>query len=314
MPPDIYAACAAACIAAVLVYLPVLPAVKLAAVFVAANVFSRTAMFQNWVRRAAGALDTTVAAARNERLVRNIVPGTKSEGNDSRFMQLRDAGRLEVLTAIRLLEAYAANCKRTSARRHRLFKMMSWRQQKLCTEVGYLDKLAEMDRRVGDNQKFLSAIAKHAIDHYGIKYRDFDLLRNHEDEAKNSSSNYRVIEALTHFSRDWDADAQEIEPLLNYIKLHLSQFVRENDLRDTCIIVPGSGLGRIAHEIASSAPYAAVHAVEFSGLMHICNQFMYSQEGAYVTYPYVHNCSNFTSMANQFRTSKITTHKKRKSS
>lgn len=310
MPPDIYAACAAACIAAVLVYLPVLPAVKLAAVFVAANVFSRTAMFQNWVRRAAGALDTTVAAARNERLVRNIVPGTKSEGNDSRFMQLRDAGRLEVLTAIRLLEAYAANCKRTSARRHRLFKMMSWRQQKLCTEVGYLDKLAEMDRRVGDNQKFLSAIAKHAIDHYGIKYRDFDLLRNHEDEAKNSSSNYRVIEALTHFSRDWDADAQEIEPLLNYIKLHLSQFVRENDLRDTCIIVPGSGLGRIAHEIASSAPYAAVHAVEFSGLMHICNQFMYSQEGAYVTYPYVHNCSNFTSMANQFRTSKITTHKK----
>lgn len=264
-------------------------------------------MFQNWIRRAYQALDNTLVSARTERLLRQVVPaGSEGAIDGRRLVQLRDVGQREVLTAVRLLQAYAANCKRISARRHRLFKMMSWRQQKLCTDVGYLDKLDAMDRHINDNQKVLSAVAKNAIDHYGIQYRDFDTLRDH-DEAKNSSSNYRVIEALSHFLRDWDASATEIEPLLTYIKKHLALFIPASEQPHTCIIVPGSGLGRIAHEIAASAPYAAVHAVEFSGLMHVCNQFIYSQPEPFIIYPYVHNCSNFTSMGNQFRSAAIST-------
>lgn len=304
MSSDLYPAGAATCIAAVVYYLPVLQAVKLAAVFVAANLISRTAMFQNWLRRLFQTVDSALLTVSTNQRVRSVANANSTA--NPRWLQLRDAGRLEILTAIRSLEGYAAACKRTSARRHRLFKMMSWRQQKLCTDVGYLDKLKTIDKRVSDNQKFLSEVAKHAIDIYGISYHDFDAIKQGDNNNNNNSStNYRVIEALSHFSRDWDS--QETQPLLSYILHHLEQQIPQLQQLETCIIVPGSGVGRIAHEIATSAPYAAVHAVEFSGLMHVCNQFIYSKSNAYKTFPYVHNCSNFTSMANQFRSSTVNT-------
>ncbi|ODV69780.1 N2227-domain-containing protein [Hyphopichia burtonii NRRL Y-1933] len=219
-------------------------------------------------------------------------------GNYHRFAQLNQLSQVELLTAIKSLQSYATNSKKSNDRRKKLFKLMSWRQQKLCQDVGYLQKLNKIDQSIASNQKILNKIADSAIDVYGLSFRDFDLLKN-SSSSNVSSSNYRVVETLGHYVRDWSLST-ELSPLLAYINSQLSSVIPRNH-SNTCIIIPGSGLGRLAHEVAKSNDWGAVHAVEYSGLMHICNEFIYNNKSNLELFPHIHSCSNFTSTKSQFR-------------
>lgn len=186
---------------------------------------------------------------------------------------------------------------------------MSWRQQKLCEEVGYTKKLRKIDTHIGKNQEVFNQIVETTKAHYGINYRDFSgpkLL-----QQNTLSSNYRVVESLGHFVRDWSVEGStEIEPMLAYIRDHLDQIIPKSEAQNTCIVLPGSGLGRVAHEVAKHRDYGAVYAVEFSGLMHACHQFVYellkleNDEKILENHqlsPYIHTCSNFVHTDSQFR-------------
>lgn len=77
-------------------------------------------------------------------------------------------------------------------------------------------------------------------------------------------------------------------------------------------------MGRIAHNIANlgketGSQFASVHAVEYSGLMSMCNSYIYSGSDkallpsslAAEIFPYIHTSSNFVQSSSQFRTSQI---------
>ena len=278
----------------------------LVVVFICTNMLSRTGVFKNFVSK----LD--VSKAIGDHSIPRI-PSVENPTGHKFFQSISEHSRIEILSAIKSLQAYSDNTKKVNDRRRRLFKMMTWRQQKLCEDVGYLKKLTKIDQLISSNQKILSAIADGAVESYGISYKDFDLLRG-SNHSNTSSTNYRVIEALGHYIRDWSPDGDaELEPMMNYITEQLNQVIPVQERLKTCVIIPGLGLGRIAHEVASigndtGSNFGAVHAIEYSGLMHLCNKFIYSTKNEvkdYNIFPYIHSCSNFIDNSSQFRSSVV---------
>jgi hypothetical protein len=227
----------------------------------------------------------------------NTFPNSSSVS--AAFLALNDDFKLELLSGIRSLKAYETHSKSANERRRKLFRLLSWRQQNLCQDVGYLDKLKSIDRLIDLNQQVLTQVADFSQNHYGLSYDDFHYLKNNSPSNQTSNSNYRVIEVLGHLKRDW-CQGNEIDPLLSYICRGLNKVIPPEKRGDTCVIVAGSGLGRIAHEVATLG-FGHVHAIEYSGLMHLCNQFIYANDKPLKIYPYVHSCSNFVDTESQSR-------------
>lgn len=229
----------------------------LAGVFVATNMFSRTSLFQLFLQRLAQ---------------KKLAPVPAAAGNEA-FCALDAPLQRELLTALRSLRQYAEHSRASNDRRRRLFSMMLWRQQKICNDAGYSEKLRAIDSHIALNQKFFDALGVAVAQHYGISYRDYGALESGKGQ-NTSLSNYRVVESLGHFVRDW-TDAREIGPILDYVRAQLDKIVPPGEEKDTVVVIPGAGLGRVAHEVACHRPFAAVHAVEYSGLMHACHLYMY---------------------------------------
>lgn len=273
----------------------------LVAVFLGSNMLSRSNLFTDLVKKAQPA----VSKMMNDVAVSSAIsaPAESShKDNYSKFLALSDSSRIELLTAIRSLQSYKVNSKKSNDRRRKLFKLMSWRQQKLCDDVGYSKKLNKIDQCISQNQAVLNKIAQTAIENYGLTYSDLESVKNQTNSGNVSSSNYRVIEAMGHFVRDWSTSGEsESEQMLAYINRQLNALIPPQSRAKTCILVPGSGLGKISHEIAKLDQWGAVHAIEFSGLMHICNQFIYQSKEKHQILPYIHSCSNFVTTKSQFR-------------
>lgn len=255
---------------------------------------SRTSMFRSILENAQLALKQQIT---------NI---PKSAGtNYQNFVNLNDVQKREILTAIQSLKNYETSSKAQNDRRRKLFQRMSYKQQKACKDIGYLKKLDKIDNAISANYKFVNDVADHAIAKYGISLKDFDLLNSEKKNASTTSaSNYRVIEALGHYTRDWHPEniGLELLPIYEYVALQLSALIPYDAKKDTCLVFPGSGLGRLAHAFAKW-DFGAVHSIEYSGLMNAFVDFNYTKSDKnYTLYPYVHTCSDFYSTESQLRT------------
>ncbi|OBA20877.1 putative trehalase N2227-like protein [Metschnikowia bicuspidata var. bicuspidata NRRL YB-4993] len=253
---------------------------------------SRTATVQGLAR---WAVLLAASQTRHFGLFRAPTPAPGAE--NSRFSALAPLSQTELVEALVSLREYGKNSRQASVRRRRLYKMMSWRQQRLCDEAGYLEKLRQIDVHIDRNQAFFSAIVTATENAYGLGHEHYDAWRSRGRTASQntSSSNYRVVEALGHFVRDWASSGEEeTAPMLQYIKRQLEAAIRPEDAARTCVVVPGSGLGRVAHEVARHRDYGAVHAVEFSGLMHACHRSIYEPSLAteHRLFPHIHSTSN----------------------
>ncbi|RCK64112.1 hypothetical protein Cantr_10530 [Candida viswanathii] len=258
---------------------------------------SRTSMFRSIVESAQLALKKPV----------QDVPRAAGSNYD-RFKALSSVQKKEVLSAVESLKNYETNSKAVNGRRKDLFRLMSSAQQKACNLVGYADKLKKIDAAISANYKFINDVANYTVDKYGISALDFELLDESKKKSTTSSSNYRVIEALGHYTRDWHPDnvGLELLPIYEYIALQLSALIPYESQKETCVVFPGSGLGRLAHEFAGWG-FLSVHSIEFSGLMNAFVDYNYAghRKEEYVIHPYVHTCSDFYSTESQLRTFEI---------
>ncbi|EMG49575.1 hypothetical protein G210_5620 [Candida maltosa Xu316] len=256
---------------------------------------SRTSMFRSIVESAQSALKQPI----------KDIPKTHGSNYDT-FKALNNVQKREILSAVQSLKNYETNSKVTNQRRRDLFKLMTSKQQKICKDVGYLDKLSKIDNAITANQKFTNDVANYTISKYGLSESDFEILDNDKkNRSTTSASNYRVIEALGHYTRDWQSNTivgPELLPVFEYIAAQLSALIPYEAKKDTCLVFPGSGLGRLAH-IFSDYGYGAIHSIEFSGLMNAFVDFNYSKPTqSYTFYPYIHTCSDFYNTESQLRT------------
>lgn len=230
-----------------------------------------------------------------------------------------DDDREELIVTVKTLQAYGERTKAWNDRRRTLARLMPWRHQLLAADVGYFERLAKVDAGIAANQRFLNDVALATCEQHALLYLELGAVKLSLQQMRD---NHRVIESLGHFPRDWGVSDVEVMPLVDYIVRQIHAHVPESARRDAVVVVPGSGLGRVAHELAIAEPAPrAVHAVELSTLMHVCNAFVYEKSHQraplapgkrpfksahrYDLHPYLHTHSNHASGNDQTRTSAI---------
>jgi carnosine N-methyltransferase len=119
--------------------------------------------------------------------------------------------------------------------------------------VGYEKKLHDIESLISANQEICEAIVAHALDVYGIEKEELD---NHIGEAKKnkrSADKVSVSQTLKHFVRDWAAEGtHERDDAFPCILSAIDglQIGHPASTAPVRVLIPGSGLGRLAHEIA----------------------------------------------------------------
>ncbi|VEU24222.1 DEKNAAC105418 [Brettanomyces naardenensis] len=209
-----------------------------------------------------------------------------------------ETSRKDLLLSIYDISQYLQKSRKWNDRKRAKFRRMPTKHQHICNGIGYPEKLALTDTLLARNNVTTQRVYREAMNRYNVTPTELKQASRYATSIGHSE-HFRVVESLCHLVRDWSSnDDSEVSPMLDYIRKHSNDLSREN----TTVIVPGSGLGRVAHEVALMG-FKGVHAVEFSWLMGLFNESMYG-EGKIETgtiYPYLHNYSNHFRTKDQMR-------------
>jgi carnosine N-methyltransferase len=203
-----------------------------------------------------------------------------------------------IIDAVVALQTYRQKTTRSSDRRRHLFSKLSWTHKTLATSMGYVARLNDIEQLIQKNGQFLDSMVSFAKTRYSITDAEVRLAR--------PPNNGRVIELIGHFLRDWSAETElDRQALLNPVLDCLEKEFK--NITSARILVPGSGLARLAYEIAQRG--FNTDAIEFSGLMDLGAQFVLSkQDNPSIIYPFIHESSFQRSGQSQCRPVKIQTH------
>ncbi|KAK0609063.1 Carnosine N-methyltransferase, partial [Lasiodiplodia hormozganensis] len=153
--------------------------------------------------------------------------------------------------------------------------------------IHYSKKLNTIEHLIDTNAQLTHAIVDNALAFYNISQRELDDFiaetKDRDTAADAASSKTHVQQALKHFVRDWSAEGRhERDPTFPCI-LHALQeefFPKENDASNVTIptepirvLVPGAGLGRLAHEIAALGHFE-VTTNEWSAYTNVAYRFL----------------------------------------
>lgn len=120
--------------------------------------------------------------------------------------------------------------------------------------INYSSKFDRIDKLLAQNQDLCDRIVHTALEFYGIS---MDELQKHikDKEAKGQNADkVSVSQTLKHFVRDWTEEGLvERETPFQCILDTLTSIFPERESLDEPIkvLVPGAGLGRLGHDIAS---------------------------------------------------------------
>ncbi|CCK72278.1 uncharacterized protein KNAG_0J01970 [Huiozyma naganishii CBS 8797] len=136
------------------------------------------------------------------------------------------------------------------------------------------------------------------------RHEDYETLVCSPGARGGDVSPTRVGEALQHLCRDWAPEFQhrESQPLVEYIESQLSPLnLNSHDL----VVVPGSGCGYIAYEVAKRHASTPVVSVEQSLLMHLFNEFVFHSGEDVTVRPFASYYSNQWDKNLQMRSVKV---------
>ncbi|KAJ7736827.1 N2227-like protein-domain-containing protein [Mycena metata] len=162
--------------------------------------------------------------------------------------------------------------------------------------LGYPAKLDKLAAVTNANAKITDAIAK-------LAEKEFDI--DVPPRGGTSMDLMRVREALKHFIRDWSSDGLRerdkiFAPILNVLRT-----VDADERANQRVLVPGSGLGRLAWEI-SELGFHETTANELSFFMTLALRFLFepsttSAVDQHLIHPYAHWFSHQRSADSLFR-------------
>ncbi|KAF5377932.1 hypothetical protein D9615_006735 [Tricholomella constricta] len=179
------------------------------------------------------------------------------------------------------------------ATRQAMYSSLGRAHKRLGNKIGYPAKLEQLRYVTDINATITEGIA-------GLAAKEFGLSETYAGHADLS----RVRESLKHFIRDWSEEgAQEREKIFRPI-LDVLAAVNPLERKDKRILVPGSGLGRLAWEI-SQLGYDTT-ANEYSFFMNFAFRFLLSAEttpsiNEHTLRPYAHWFSHQRSNDSLFR-------------
>jgi SAM-dependent methyltransferase len=120
------------------------------------------------------------------------------------------------------------------------------------------------------NGRVADAVVAAARDYYGVDQDELDRYMALQEHSEKWDNQERVTEALQHLFRDWAAEGRhERDVPFDAIVRVLARELPAGPGDAVRVLVPGSGLGRLAHDVAARLPGAAVTANEYSAYMRL---------------------------------------------
>jgi hypothetical protein len=118
--------------------------------------------------------------------------------------------------------------------------------------VGYQKKLEDVEELIYENLMVCKNIVSNAMEFYGIEQRELDEYMSEADNSGRPADRISVSQTLKHFVRDWaDEGAKERDEAFPCILSTLSSLKAELRTTESLkVLLPGSGLGRLGHEVA----------------------------------------------------------------
>lgn len=256
------------------------------------------------------------------------------------------ADRLALLNAIAGMDAYKERTMALIRRRYALFSKMSFHHRQLASEVGYLDRVQSLEPKVLANANLLAEMSKFAKQYYAVKPAEMrvakptpnvqiiELLHHFvrdwapELHAQRAELFRPILQALEcEFPESSLSPASSLATLTSQIQSESFGSTssaataaagaastpppqqRASPRRSKRVLVPGSGLARLAYEISRMG--FQTEALEYSSLMDIAANFLFhfqqasaplpQTDGRFQLFPYVHDFSHQVNGENQGR-------------
>lgn len=147
-------------------------------------------------------------------------------------------------------------------------------------------------------------IVANAIQFYGIEQQELDNYINEAEKSGHSADRISVSQTLKHFVRDWadegDKERNDAFPcILSTMSKLRESLDREKPLK---VLLPGSGLGRLGHEVASLGDFE-VTVNEWSMYMNVAYRYLESQHvpGSFAFHPFIDGLSHHATTADLLR-------------
>ncbi|KAL9573102.1 hypothetical protein ACKAV7_002787 [Fusarium commune] len=186
-----------------------------------------------------------------------------------------------------------------------LYKHVSRAQKSLLEhQVNYSKKFTRIDALLKKNQELCDAIVQNAMEFYGI---DEVELQRHISAAQTSgrlADKISVSQALKHYVRDWteEGESERKETFACLVKTLQGLFPVRDDENPVKVLVPGSGLGRLGHDIARLGGFE-VTVNEWSMYMNIAYRFIEANraENTHSFHPFIDGWSHHATESDMIR-------------
>ncbi|KAJ7066398.1 N2227-domain-containing protein [Mycena amicta] len=232
--------------------------------------------------------------------------------------------QLHFANVISAFQNYANYSLSANNRRRKDFYTLNKEDQELLARLGYREKLDAVDEAIGKNAEFLTGVVadpeifghvvseespqrhSHGHDH-GHSHGEHDHGHSHSHSHSHGTEQRRykptdfdmdkLRSTLKQLVRDWSTEGKPERdacylPMTDALLAHFAH-VPEEERRNLRVLVPGAGLGRLAHDVAKLG--FASQGNEFSHYMLLTSHFILNQTiaiNAHTIYPYVHSFSN----------------------
>ncbi|KAF5687529.1 trehalase [Fusarium denticulatum] len=186
-----------------------------------------------------------------------------------------------------------------------LYKHVSRAQRSLLEhQVNYSKKFTRIDALLKKNQELCDAIVQNAMNFYGI---DEEELQRHISAAQSSgrlADKISVSQALKHYVRDWteEGESERKETFACLVKTLQGLSPVRDDENPVKILVPGSGLGRLGHDIARLGGFE-VTVNEWSMYMNIAYRFIEANraQNTHSFHPFIDGWSHHATESDMIR-------------
>jgi hypothetical protein len=118
--------------------------------------------------------------------------------------------------------------------------------------IHYSKKLNENDHLLGKDKHVHESIVRHAMQYYEIDQDELDRHIQAAEKEGRAPAKQSVGQALKHLIRDWSGEGEvEHDDSFPCVINSLLEFSERTATTLTKVLLPGSGLGRLGHDIHS---------------------------------------------------------------
>ncbi|KAM3414456.1 hypothetical protein BST61_g9621 [Cercospora zeina] len=209
--------------------------------------------------------------------------------------------RWQVLEALHGYDKYEQIAGAEIDRFEHLYKHVPKKHKTILdSTVHYRSNFAQARLLLKANAHFCKQVLHYSLSYYNISRHELaTFIHDTDDGTARSGIRTTVSQSLKHSVRDWSPEGQAERKatfpyIIDALTSHLSPPSPDDNFKYH-ILVPGAGLGRLAHDISLLGDYMAVTSNEWSSSMNMAYRYLQSlstSHGSISIHPFLENWSH----------------------